>query len=362
MQDLATPHNNLLIKELVSIDNVRLKLWYVNRKDIKRYQWSSDISELHTKASFYGDKFNPSFLYSCLCAKNERFLIVGWMNINTVCLHVLFFLLRRPYNYWTDLPAPLPDNAPSSKKIIRWMAYKLLRFSRCKVFCVGRATVNFFLAQRFPQRMLVNLPIFVDVKQDISGLKISRNEILRRYKVPTDGFLLSAGSRLIFDKGYDLLISSISELSPDLCNKVKLVIVGSGAEKEALSKQISLLNLTNVIHIENWLDITDFISLIANSDIFLHPARFDSYGGSTLGMALNVPVIGSNGAGAAVDRIDHGVNGFLYEATDIQSLAGYITKLLNDTELRQRIGDAGRKTALQWHPSRGVDILLQHLI
>jgi glycosyltransferase involved in cell wall biosynthesis len=140
------------------------------------------------------------------------------------------------------------------------------------------------------------------------------------------------------------------------------VIVGSGDESDALMDQIASLNLQDTIQMEKWLDIADFKALIANSDIFIHPARFDSYGGTTLGMALGVPVIGSMGAGAAVDRIEHGVNGFLYEATGTHALAGYITQLLNSPELRQRLGDAGRQTALQWHPRRGVDILVQHSI
>lgn len=128
-----------------------------------------------------------------------------------------------------------------------------------------------------------------------------------------------------------------------------------------LKRLATELNLVEQIVMEKWLAIDDFKALIANSDVFIHPARFDSYGGTTLGMALGVPVIGSTGAGAAVDRIEHGVNGFLYEATDTQALARIIRQLLTDPELRRRLGEAGRETALRWHPIRGVDILVQHL-
>jgi phosphatidylinositol alpha 1,6-mannosyltransferase len=117
-----------------------------------------------------------------------------------------------------------------------------------------------------------------------------------------------------------------------------------------------------VIKFTGWLDIQEFKEIIANADIFIHPARFDSYGGTTLGMALGVPVIGSMGAGAAVDRIKHGVNGFLYEPTDTKALSIYIARLLQFAELRHRIGEAGRQTAMQWHPSRGVDIITEHSI
>ena len=350
IQDLATPHNNVLIEQFVGRADTEIKLWYVKPHDSVRYQWSSDISQQHCPANYYGERLNIGFLRYCFAHKHEKFVIVGWMNINTRFLHLLFFLLRRPFNHWTDLPNPTSDDVSITKKFMRWAVYKMLRYSHCKVFGVGKITMDCFRKCGFTENMLVNLPIFVAVDEDIPVYRCRRSELFEHYAVPNDGFLLSAGSRLIFEKGYDLLIRSIAELTPKLRNKVKLVIVGSGDETDSLNKLIIDLNLTMAVRIEKWLDINDFKSLIANSDIFLHPARFDSYGGTTLGMALGVPVIGSSGAGAAVDRIDNGVNGFIYEATDIQSLAGYITRLLNDAELRQRMGDAGRKTALQWHP------------
>lgn len=362
IQDVATPHNNVLIEQFIVRRDVQIKLWYAKTQDNKHYQWSADISQQHGPVNIYGNRFNLSFIRYCLAHREERFVIVGWMNTNTRLLHLLFFLLRRQFNHWTDLPNPNQQGMSLKHKFLRWASYRLLRFSNCRIFGVGKITMDCFRRWGFPERMLVNLPIFVSVDEDIQTYKSRRDEFLHYYSVPEGGFLLSAGSRLISEKGYDLLIRSIGELRPELHSKVMLVIVGSGEESAALKNQIDALALQDSIRLESWLDISDFKALIANSDIFIHPARFDSYGGTILGMALGVPVVGSTGAGAAVDRIEHGVNGFLYEATDTKMLASYIARLLNKDELRQRIGDAGRETALQWHPSRGVDILVQNSI
>ena len=113
---------------------------------------------------------------------------------------------------------------------------------------------------------------------------------------------------------------------------------------------------------EQWLEIDDFKALIANSDVFIHPARFDSYGGTTLGMSLGVPVIGSYGAGAALHRIKQGRNGFLYDAEDIQTLASYITLLYQNPKLKRRMGAVAYQTARQWHPQSGVDIIVNNSI
>jgi len=362
IQDVATPHNNVLIKQFLERDNVEIKLWYAVSKNERLYQWSQDITHEHLPAVIYGQNLNLSFLSYCLTHSHERFVIVGWMNINTRLIHLLFFFLRRSFNHWTDLSSPTEEGRTLKQKILRRIAYLFLRYSNSKIFGVGKMTLDCFRVWGFPEHRLVNLPIFVNVDEDIHLYRSRRSELHQQFNVPEHGFLLSAGSRLIYEKGYDLLIESISKLTLELREKIKLVIVGSGEELPVLKQQVKSLQLDTQVQFHNWMNISDFKFLIANSDIFFHPARFDAYGGTTLGMALEVVVIGSTGAGAAVDRIEHGINGFLYEPSDTKTLSDHIEKLLNDESARKRIAFAGRVTALKWTPTRGVDILVEHSV
>ena len=79
-------------------------------------------------------------------------------------------------------------------------------------------------------------------------------------------------------------------------------------------------------------------------------------------MALGVPVIGSYSAGAALDRIEQGRNGFLYDAEDIRALGNFITLLYQNPDLKKRMGEAAYQTARQWPPQRGVDIIINNAI
>lgn len=362
IQDLATPHNNVLIAQFKDHPNAQVKLWYAKEQDQARYQWNCNISHEHFQADIYGTSFNWNFIKYCLAHPDEKFVIIGWMNSNTRLIHLLFFLLRRPFNHWTDNPNPKMQCMGIKQKVLRWLAYRLLRHAHSKVFGVGATTINCFRAWGFPPEQLVNLPIFVKVDEDLPAYHARRSEMLTRYGVKPQGFLVSAGSRLIHEKGYDLLIKAVSLLDDEIRKNVKVVIVGSGDSLPELQRLVTELNLSEQIVMEKWLAIDDFKALIANSDVFIHPARFDSYGGTTLGMALGVPVLGSYGAGAAVDRIVQGSNGFLYDAEDIQALANYIALLYQNPDLKRRMGAEAHKTALQWHPRRGVDILLNNAI
>lgn len=59
-------------------------------------------------------------------------------------------------------------------------------------------------------------------------------------------------------------------------------------------------------------------------------------------MQSELPVICSN-VGGNPEVVEHGVNGFLYEAGDIQVLAEHIRELVKDDALRKRMGMAGMK-------------------
>ena len=71
------------------------------------------------------------------------------------------------------------------------------------------------------------------------------------------------------------------------------------------------------------------------------------------------PVIASDGVGSAIDRIKHGVNGYIFTAGDSAQLSHWLRLLLSDRELRVRIGDAAKYTAKDWSPKRNVNSLLK---
>lgn len=362
IQDLATPHNNVLIAQFKGDARVQLKLWYALDQDQGRYPWTKKITHEHFLAEIYGTHFNWRFINYCLRHPEEKFCIVGWANNNTRLITLLFFLLRRPFNHWTDLPNTVSCAKSPIKRLIRWLAYKILKHSNAKVFCVGVTSMNYFRQLGFGENRLVNLPIFVEVNEDLSSYHSLRARICGKYNIKSDEFVLCAGSRIIHEKGYDLLVKAIAQLREDIRRNIKVIIVGSGESVPDLKKFIAELNLSNQIILEKWLAIEDFKALIANSDVFIHPARLDSYGGTILGMALGVPVIGTYQAGAALDRISQGRNGFLYDAEDTQTLANLITLLYENPGLRKCMGLEARKTALMWPPRRGYEILAENAI
>ncbi|MBV9893476.1 MAG: glycosyltransferase family 4 protein, partial [Chloroflexi bacterium] len=86
--------------------------------------------------------------------------------------------------------------------------------------------------------------------------------------------------------------------------------------------------------------------LLAAGQVFAMPSHNETFGIVYLeAWAYGVPVIGAN-AGGIPDVITHGENGLLVEFGDIARLAASIERLLEDKNLRTRLGETGRGLVL----------------
>jgi glycosyltransferase involved in cell wall biosynthesis len=84
------------------------------------------------------------------------------------------------------------------------------------------------------------------------------------------------------------------------------------------------------------------------SDVFVFPPLWnEGFGIPPLeAMAAGVPVVATR-SGAVPEMVLDGITGILIEKNDAPALAKALARLLSDEELRRRMGQAGRRRALQ---------------
>jgi N-acetyl-alpha-D-glucosaminyl L-malate synthase BshA len=108
----------------------------------------------------------------------------------------------------------------------------------------------------------------------------------------------------------------------------KLMMVGDGPEKEKaeiLCKELGILD--KVIFFGNSNEIDKILSY---SDLFLLPSETESFGLAALeAMAWGVPVISSNSGGLPEVNFE-GVSGYLSDVGNIEEMANYAIKILED--------------------------------
>jgi glycosyltransferase involved in cell wall biosynthesis len=362
IQNEATPHNNALIRELFETEELELVLWYA-REESNKYKWMTNPTHEILPANIYGDShINWDLVFRLVTHRAEKVFQTGWGNPTTRMNVFLFWLTRRSYNLWFDYPQDQVERS-LVKKWLRELFYYILKRSKVNVFCVGKMVVEYFAERGFPRKRLINLPVLVDATRNKEDYAHHRNRIRSKYCVGESDLFLVAGSRLTKDKGYDLLIQALTILPTEKQKYVKTLIIGKGKEKENLLRQISEVGFSNYIFIEEWMDVDEYRACISNADVFIHPARFDAYGGGTLNaMSLGVPVIASYQSGSGPDRIDNGVSGWLYDSKDVATLSALIEDFYNDSSSLKDMGKKARETSQTWSSDRVVKILRENVV
>lgn len=360
IQDIASPHNNVFIKALEEDQGIDLSLWYCVHNP-EMYGWKEDLTNAIKSANMYKKKsIDFKFLWHCLKSTKEKFLIVGWQNTNTKLLLILFFITRRSYAVWFDLPNDERERS-FIRRLFRNFFYFILKHSKAHVFGVGQMTLNYFKGRGFAEKRLTNLPIFVDVSKTPEEYRKNSKAIYKKYNVAEGDFLLSAGSRLIYEKGFDILIDAIAKLPENIKKHTRCVIVGKGEEEQNLKQQIVENDLSDNIFLEPWMEFDDFTALIANSHSFVHPCRFDAFGATIFAHTLGVPVLGNIGAGAVYDRVVDGENGYIFKNNSSEELSILIQKVVKEKSKLKTLSDNARKTALKWSPTNGVLLLKENI-
>jgi glycosyltransferase involved in cell wall biosynthesis len=131
------------------------------------------------------------------------------------------------------------------------------------------------------------------------------------------------------------------------------VIIGDNSNAAYQSRLHAIIekhDLGRAVHILGRVPEETLIGWYHAADVFALPSinagdQFEGFGLVHLEAgAANLPAIGTLGCGAE-DAIDDGETGYLVPQNDPVALAGAITRLLQDDDLRARLGAANRRKA-----------------
>lgn len=155
---------------------------------------------------------------------------------------------------------------------------------------------------------------------------------------------LIATSRLIHTKNVLTLIKAIS-LIP--CNyNIKLTIIGSGPDEESIKKLIFKLGLSNRITLIPFIPRLEVLKQLELSDVYLFGSLKEACNLSLLeAMAIGLPVICLNWSGMAISTDDSCAIRLPVTNPEQmpEDMAAAIIKLIENPELRESMGKAGRK-------------------
>jgi glycosyltransferase involved in cell wall biosynthesis len=174
-----------------------------------------------------------------------------------------------------------------------------------------------------------------------------------RLGLPPSGVFLSTLSRLVRSKRVDLFLEAASRIDPELLERVTLLIGGDGPERQSLERKARALGLGERVIFTGVIKRSDLPSFFRASDIFVATNELTNMSLPPCEAVLcGVPVVAFDVCGTS-EMIREGESGLLAEDGNIEELAGKMSLLIENEEMRRELGkraaEFGAKHLVGWN-------------
>lgn len=148
--------------------------------------------------------------------------------------------------------------------------------------------------------------------------------------------------RLVPSKGQQILISAFDRLVQK-GKKIHLHFIGGGPDRVELEGEVHRRNLQNKVHFSGSLNPHRVEEAYKDADIFALPSFSEGLPVVLMeAMAMEIPCIASWVNGIP-ELIRHNVEGLLVAPSCVEQLTQTLELLVDDVEMRRRLGQAGRE-------------------
>ncbi len=172
----------------------------------------------------------------------------------------------------------------------------------------------------------------------------SREALLAELGLPAQSRLIAAVGRLWPQKRVKDLIWA-TDLLRVMRDDVHLLVIGDGPQRAALQRYRHLCRMDDHVHFLGLRD--DVPSLLPHCDLLWLASQYEGLPNVVLeAMAAGIPVVATNIPGTR-DLVVPSETGYLVSVGQRAEFARWANKLLDDPELAQRLGAAGRARVVE---------------
>ena len=173
-------------------------------------------------------------------------------------------------------------------------------------------------------------------------IKYSKDECRDKIGLSANEEVMLFVGNLESRKGLDILIKAMHKIVKNT-QDTKLVLIGIGSMKNGLKSLAEKLGIIEHIKFAGFVDESEKVSYYKSADIFVLPSLYEVFGIVNLeAMACGVPIVASN-VGGIPDVVKDGENGLLVPPSNSEALADAIIYLLENEDVREKMGNNGRE-------------------
>jgi len=166
-----------------------------------------------------------------------------------------------------------------------------------------------------------------------------------RARFALEGALVIAiGGRLHEQKGVGQLLKMLKRLQPRFPSLRLLVMGRTEVWESEFADRAQALGVADLVVPTGWLEGAELQAAYAATDVFVTPSIcFDTFGLVNLEAMEHAKPVVATLFGGSPEVVEDGVTGFVANPFDVEAFAGAIARLLEQPDLRARMGAAGRE-------------------
>lgn len=170
--------------------------------------------------------------------------------------------------------------------------------------------------------------------------------------------LLTVG-RLEEQKRIDRFLRLVATVKRQSAKTIRAIIAGDGSLRKQLEAQSVELGLNGTVEFRGL--VNDMASLYRGADIFVLTSDWEGTPNVVLeAMAAGLPVLSTN-VGGVPDIVKHGQSGLLADPQDEDLLINQLIELINNSDLRGRLGNQARIHVEENHSLKRLPFILSKL-
>lgn len=292
---------------------------------------------------------NPSIINEILKNRYDAIIIHGWNHITFWFAYISAILNRTPIFTMSETPLNQELLKPRWKILVKRLLFKSL-FKWVTVFlAIGTWNKEFYNFYGVSDDRIFFIPYSVDNERFIKSYEEmikKKNKLKKGLGISQEKVVIMFSGKLIEKKRPLDILMAYEKIK--LGNKA-LIFVGDGCLKETLKSYVKEKGLQNVYFI-GFKNQSELSRYYAMADLFVLPSGI----GETWGLVVNeamcfhLPIVASNIVGCVRDLVEHGKNGFIFKAGDVDALSKMLTRLLKDSKLRKKFGKESFGIISKW--------------
>jgi glycosyltransferase involved in cell wall biosynthesis len=164
--------------------------------------------------------------------------------------------------------------------------------------------------------------------------------------VKKKGRLMVTSSSDVPMKGLVPLLEAVAKLRTE--RDIELVVIGKPRPGGRVATTMERLGLTDIVQTISGVSDEELARLYGEAEVAVVPSLYEGFSLPAIeAMSCGVPVVGTTGGAIPEVVGQSGETGLLVEPNNPDALVGAIRTLLDDAELRERLGAAGRERVIK---------------